>query len=61
MFLYGFFKLSNDANYLLPGPDDQLWNHFIAWIVIVFTFKIVVIYSKIYNQCTCDYYLLDRE
>lgn len=61
MFLYGFFKLQDSGQFLLPGPEDQLWNHFIAWTVIVLVFKLVTIYVKIYNQCTVDYYILDRE
>ena len=61
MFLYGFFKLSNYAYYLLPGPDDQLWDHFLGWIVVVMVFKLISLYVKIYIQCTADYYLLDRE
>ena len=61
MFLYGFFKLSNYAYFLLPGPDDQLWDHFLAWIIIVMIFKLISLYAKIYIQVNVDFYLLDQE
>lgn len=61
MFLYGFFKLSNYAYFLMPGPDDQLWDHFLGWIIIIMIFKLVSLYAKIFVQVNVDYYLLDRE
>ena len=61
MFLYGFFKLSNYAYFLMPGPDDSIYDHFLGWIIIVMIFKLISLYGKIYIQVNADYYLLDRE
>ena len=60
-FLYVFFKWQNRATLMIPYFTDQIYIWFIVWLSVITVAKFIVLYTKIYRQCTIDVYLLDRE